>query len=469
MILTSPLVFSPPKGDFEEDYFEVVRKASDTRPLSMKNVDNKITVAANVSVLEPQFKNITNKCQNGFCPGRNYINNLVDIDASARIFSSKFEAADPRIKSLAKNFPCISSNDFGAAFPSVSHEWLWTVPAHRCMPPRFIAFFKAIYTKASSVVHHNGMLITIILFLSGVLQGCPASAMLFDLALDPFLAMFERVLQFGRLGLVRACADDIAFSLSRLSHMKLIQPIYRSAQFLAGLTLKPVKCNIIPCTEDFWNAVPKVRAWLTANVPDWAAFKVVNAAELLGFFVGPGAAQKMWIKPLAKFKRRVLDIKNAGAGLTLNMLDYNARVVPVLSYVAQLFPLPDDFQYWQRVALHTVYKAPINTFAHNHFFQAPSTGVPKPRCAEAACAAALTRTACKTITGWDKWVAPLRLVAAECLPLSMYRDRPFVIAQNSKSASPGFWDAPAFAELLEAAANCTYVNKKLSAIAPPHT
>ena len=105
----------------------------------------------------------------------------------------------------------------------------------------------------------KGSIIIIIRFLNGVLQGCPASAMLFNLALDPFLVAFERILEYGRKGIVRACADDLVFSLSRLANLELLFPIYQQAKNLAGLKLKPRKCSIIPENGD--------HSW-----SDWACF-----------------------------------------------------------------------------------------------------------------------------------------------------------------------------------------------------
>ena len=120
-----------PKGDFEDDKFEVVRAFEDTRPLSMKNIDNKNITLANVLALEPSYKQIINKSQNGFVPGRNIVNNPIDIDAAARIYSCKFEGAEECMKLLAKNYPIIGAFDFGAAFPSISQQWIWLVLKHR--------------------------------------------------------------------------------------------------------------------------------------------------------------------------------------------------------------------------------------------------------------------------------------------------------------------------------------------------
>ena len=224
------------------------------------------------------------------------------------------------------------------------------------------------YKNAIGVTTHNGNITVILRFLSGVLQGCPGSAMLFDLSLDPLLHMFEKALDYGKKGIVRACADDLAFALARVSHLSLLFPIYEVAKHCAGLSLKFKKCCIVPCTDFNSSSIAKVRKWLRQHIESWQEFRIEGATELLGFFVGPLANQYMWVKPMRKYRKRMADIKRAGAGLALNVHDYNTRISPVLGYVSQLVPLPKTFQYDQRIALHTLYRAPMNTFAHADFF-----------------------------------------------------------------------------------------------------
>ena len=52
----------------------------------------------------------------------------------------------------------------------------------------------------------------------------------------------------------------------------------------------------------------------------------------------------------------------------LNAYTYNARAVPVTSYVAQLVPLPKELAVQERVAMHTVLRAPINSMRHADLF-----------------------------------------------------------------------------------------------------
>ena len=77
-------VFSP-RGSQPHDPVEIIREPLQTRPLSLKNTDNKIIVASNVRMLEPQYQKITHKIQNGFVKGRNFLNNCVDLDAASRL------------------------------------------------------------------------------------------------------------------------------------------------------------------------------------------------------------------------------------------------------------------------------------------------------------------------------------------------------------------------------------------------
>ena len=140
MIRLSEGVFSPPdfdessaifvpKGSQPHDPVEVIREPLKTRPLNLKNTDNKIIVASNVRMLEPQYQKITHFTQNGFVKLRNFLRNLLDLDSAARIFSMIFMSAcsNPHNPS---NIPILGAFDFEAAFPSVIHCWTWLVLKH---------------------------------------------------------------------------------------------------------------------------------------------------------------------------------------------------------------------------------------------------------------------------------------------------------------------------------------------------
>ena len=107
---------------------------------------------------------------------------------------------------VPSTIPISAAFDFLAAFPSVIHDWIWAVLSHRKLPIHFINFFKANYHDAKAVFTHNGTKYFSINFLSGVLQRCPGSAILFNNAIDPFLFkihIFSEPKMRGWLGLVQ--------------------------------------------------------------------------------------------------------------------------------------------------------------------------------------------------------------------------------------------------------------------------
>ena len=84
-----PLAFNlstlvlPPKNVQPEEGSAVVRRPSDTRPLSLKNTDNKTTAAVHVHALQPAHAEWTCHAQTGFVPDRQLTANIVELDSAA--------------------------------------------------------------------------------------------------------------------------------------------------------------------------------------------------------------------------------------------------------------------------------------------------------------------------------------------------------------------------------------------------
>ena len=71
----------PPKGDCEGDEIECVRWACDTRPLSLKNSDNKIVAGSTNITIRNVVAKHTTRVQRGFTVGRQLVENVLDIDS----------------------------------------------------------------------------------------------------------------------------------------------------------------------------------------------------------------------------------------------------------------------------------------------------------------------------------------------------------------------------------------------------
>ena len=333
--------------------------------------------------------------------------------------------------------------DFETAFPSVIHAWIWLVLKFRKLPLHYIILFQGIYHNANATFSHNGQTYTIINFLAGVLQGCPGSAFLFNNSLDPFLNLLNNTLREANRGISRACADDIGLCLSRLKHMQLLFPIFESAKKLAGLTLKPQKCIIVPLCELSEKVKNDISKWLKRNIPDWQQFCVKDATKLLGFYIGPKAGKLNWVEVVSKVRERIRTIQGSSASVSINAHTFNTRILPVTSYVAQLLPLPPKFMQFERGCLHTVLRMPQNSLCHGDLLNLDRLGGPKLRSMAAACVAANVRTSLKTVTSWAQWIPQLKQAAESCLPLG-----PLV----KEVLTTACWDSPPIALSLSEAA-----------------
>ena len=79
------LALFPPKGNDPEDDLQVIRSPDCTRPLGLKNSDNKTVSAVMTRSMARSMKALTHRTQRGFVPDRQMLTNVVDLDAAGRI------------------------------------------------------------------------------------------------------------------------------------------------------------------------------------------------------------------------------------------------------------------------------------------------------------------------------------------------------------------------------------------------
>jgi len=445
VFFNASLILFLTKGESELDSVEVIRSCMDTRPISLKNADNKIVTSVEIRCMRAGAQSSTHKTQNGFVPGRIFLNNVLDLDSASRIYSMHFIKSGHNAFNHPALIPILAFFDFAAAFPSVAHAWIRLVLVARGLPQGFINFILGLYSHNLAFYVVEGAHKFAFCFLSGVLQGCPASAFIFNLVLDPFLAMFEHALSVRARGVLRACADDIGVALRTLSQFKLMEPVFKLASKYAGLTLKPKKCVLIPLVPMTPGLYDSIRKWLHNEIPDWSNFRIDHAGKYLGFMLGPSAMVQQWASPLGKFVSRAQEVANSHPSVAIAAYAYNTKVVTVVGYVAQLFRLPKNAMQKERTAMQHILHTATNAFTHSDFFHLSTAGGPYLRSMCATARATLFRSAIKTVPHWPEWKMQIVTAAMESLPVSRIA---------SGELYPSFWDGPPIAFNLDAAYRC---------------
>ena len=138
----------PPKGSKPNDSFEVVRAAEDTRPLGLKNTDNRIVAGTLVHTLRASSQKSTHRTQRGFVPGRQLTHNVLDLDSAGRVLGMRAMIANNKnLGNYSRRLIAILAFfDFCAAFPSVAHGWIGLVLHARDFPAGIRDFIIFLYS-----------------------------------------------------------------------------------------------------------------------------------------------------------------------------------------------------------------------------------------------------------------------------------------------------------------------------------
>ena len=115
-----------PKGDHEGDASEISRNPGDTRPLFLKNTDNKTLCSIYNNMCRKMLSAGNTELQRGFVPGRQFLGNVVELDSMSRIYGMRNYNSELHSPSCSQVSSCCFW-DFAAAFPSVAPQWVFAV------------------------------------------------------------------------------------------------------------------------------------------------------------------------------------------------------------------------------------------------------------------------------------------------------------------------------------------------------
>eukprot|EP00959_Pyramimonas_sp_CCMP1952_P027719 581675-Pyramimonas_sp.AAC.1 len=103
----------PAKGTRDDDPQEVLRRAGETRPLALENTSKKAVMWALTSCTKKVAGWHCVDTQGGFICGRNFCNNIIELDARSRVLS---------MAAGHGGSPFLISFDWGQAFPIIAQD-----------------------------------------------------------------------------------------------------------------------------------------------------------------------------------------------------------------------------------------------------------------------------------------------------------------------------------------------------------
>ena len=154
--------------------------------------------------------------QKGFCPGRQFCLNIVELDAFQKVYDSIANSQSPADNFVASEVPILALFDICNAFPSIAHVWLFAVLKCFKMSSELINVILHLYTNCTAYscgIGTGGLLFHV---LAGVRTGCPLSANLFLLGFNPFVYLINYMSDGPKVSRTCICADDVGSCLRAL-------------------------------------------------------------------------------------------------------------------------------------------------------------------------------------------------------------------------------------------------------------
>lgn len=181
---------------------------------------------------------------------------------------------------------CLGAYDLRMAFPSLDHNYLCEALEATNIDCGFVTLYRALYSDNYVIVMIAGESYRCFIVSSGVIQGCPASAVLFVIAIDPRLSWVQTLLESGDF--LGSCADDILTVVRSRSTLSRLAFAFDELRHLTNLALACSKTCFVPIGRNpCAQLIQKFRNMLIRHIPAFSTCKIAYNNVYLGCCIGP--------------------------------------------------------------------------------------------------------------------------------------------------------------------------------------
>lgn len=294
------------------------------RPISLLNVDYKILSKVLSSRLASVIDGVVNRDQTCCIPGRS-INDNLDL------IRDVIDYCEERSKAAA-----IVSFDQAKAFDRVSHDYLFQVLKAYGFGDPFIRWVKLLYAEAESRVIVNGHIGPSFRVLRSVRQGCPLSALLYVLCIEPLAEAIRRDEKYEGIRLpnqkheARLCqyADDMNVFVSNIASIERVLEWFNIYEKASGAKLNATKCR------GLWIGPWKQR------LDSPFGFIWSTCVKFYGVFFGEGGAQMTATNIIRKMKQTAYLYRDRALPLHLRAAVINVQLCAKVWYAGSCVIFP---------------------------------------------------------------------------------------------------------------------------------
>lgn len=294
------------------------------RPISLLNVDYKILTKVLANRVKKVIGSIVQPTQSYSIPGRD----IADTIGTVRDVIEYMKRD--------KKGGIVLGIDWNKAFDRVEHKYLFKVLEKFGFGSRMIGWVKRLYEKAKSCIKINGVLTDRFKIGRSVRQGCPLSALLYAISVEPLATLIKRdrrvvgiELPYGGMCTINQYADDTTITVREGNSVKRVLEIVKMFGKASGAKINVDKSELMYIGE-----VERVEVGIRVEE---------KYMKVLGVYLGvesKEARDVTWTGVINKIRTVSATWKGRKLKLNGKVIVVNSLLLSVCVYVMSVMEMP---------------------------------------------------------------------------------------------------------------------------------